>query len=313
MSLISQDIVRAGQILSSGDLVAIPTETVYGLAGNALDPLAVAKIFEAKNRPFFDPLIVHIGNVSQLNQFTTSVSEKAEKLMAAFWPGPLTLLFNKSTLIPDIVTSGLEKVAIRMPNHPMTLKLLQSLPFPLAAPSANPFGYVSPTEAAHVESHLGHVVPMILDGGPCGVGVESTIVDVGSFPVRILRLGGITVEQIEECLNEKVEIQISSSKPSAPGMLESHYAPRKPMFWHGDASLVNNDARTGYLSFEGSLRGDIVFELSSKGDLTEAAARLFQGMRWLDEQDIDRIEVKRLPEQGLGRAMNDRLNRACRS
>ena len=313
MSLISRDIARAGQILSSGDLVAIPTETVYGLAGNALDPLAVAKIFEAKNRPFFDPLIVHIGNASQLNQFTTSVSEKAEKLMAAFWPGPLTLLFNKSTLIPDIVTSGLEKVAIRMPNHPMTLKLLQSLSFPLAAPSANPFGYVSPTEAAHVESHLGHVVPMILDGGPCGVGVESTIVDVGSFPVKILRLGGITVEQIEECLNEKVEIQISSSKPSAPGMLESHYAPRKPMFWHGDTSLVNNDARTGYLSFEGSLRGDIVFELSSKGDLTEAAARLFQGMRWLDEQDIDRIEVKRLPELGLGRAMNDRLNRACRS
>jgi L-threonylcarbamoyladenylate synthase len=194
----------------------------------------------------------------------------------------------------------------------MTLKLLQSLSFPLAAPSANPFGYVSPTEAAHVESHLGHVVPMILDGGPCGVGVESTIVDVGTFPVTILRLGGITVEQIEECLNEKVDIQISSSKPSAPGMLESHYAPRKPMFWHGDTSLVNNDAKTGYLSFEGNLNGDIVFELSSKGDLTEAAARLFQGMRWLDEQDIDRIEVKRLPELGLGRAMNDRLNRACR-
>ncbi len=313
MSLISQDIERAGQILSSGDLVAIPTETVYGLAGNALDPLAVSKIFEAKNRPFFDPLIVHIGDVSQLHQFTISVSEKAKRLMAEFWPGPLTLLFNKSTLIPDIVTSGLEKVAIRMPNHPMTLKLLKSLSFPLAAPSANPFGYVSPTEAAHVESHLGHVVPMILDGGPCGVGVESTIVDVGTFPVTILRLGGITVEQIEECLNEKVEIQISSSKPSAPGMLESHYAPRKPMFWHGDTSMVDNDARTGYLSFEGNLRGDIVFELSSKGDLTEAAARLFQGMRWLDEQDIDRIEVKRLPELGLGRAMNDRLNRACRS
>jgi L-threonylcarbamoyladenylate synthase len=305
--------VRAGQILSSGGLVAIPTETVYGLAGNALDPLAVAKIFEAKNRPFFDPLIVHIGDVSQLHQFTTSVSEKAEKLMAAFWPGPLTLLFNKSTLIPDIVTSGLEKVAIRMPNHPMTLKLLQSLSFPLAAPSANPFGYVSPTEAAHVESHLGQLVPMILDGGPCGVGVESTIVDVGTFPVTILRLGGITVEQIEECLNEKVDIQISSSKPSAPGMLESHYAPRKPMFWHGDTSLVNNDARTGFLSFEGNLRGDIVFELSSKGDLIEAAARLFQGMRWLDDQDIDRIEVMKLPELGLGRAMNDRLNRACRS
>jgi L-threonylcarbamoyladenylate synthase len=195
----------------------------------------------------------------------------------------------------------------------MTLKLLKSLLFPLAAPSANPFGYVSPTEAAHVESHLAHVVPMILDGGPCGVGVESTIVDVGTFPVKILRLGGITVEQIEECINEKVEIQTSSSKPSAPGMLESHYAPRKPMFWHGDTPLVNNDAKTGCLSFEGNLSGDIVFELSSKGDLTEAAARLFQGMRWLDEQDIDRIEVKKLPEIGLGRAMNDRLNRACRS
>jgi L-threonylcarbamoyladenylate synthase len=154
---------------------------------------------------------------------------------------------------------------------------------------------------------------MILDGGPCGVGVESTIVDVSSFPVKILRLGGITVEQIEDCLNEKVDIQISSSKPSAPGMLESHYAPRKPMFWYESIPENICEGRIGYLSFGGNLSGEIVFELSSKVDLTEAAARLFQGMRWLDEQDIDRIEVKRLPELGLGRAMNDRLNRACRS
>ena len=313
MSLISRDIERAIEILSLGELVAIPTETVYGLAGNALDHLAVAKIFEAKNRPFFDPLIVHIGNVSQLHLFTTSVPGKAEKLMTAFWPGPLTLLFNKSTVIPDIVTSGLEKVAIRMPNHPMTLKLLQSLSFPLAAPSANPFGYVSPTEAAHVESHLGHVVPMILDGGPCGVGVESTIVDVSSFPVKILRLGGITVEQIEACLNEKVDIQISSSKPSAPGMLDSHYAPRKPMYWWSEDLLSNSNERMGGLSFQDNISGDVIFELSDKGDLVEAASKLFQGMRWLDEQDIDFILVKPLPNRGLGSAMNDRLGRACRS
>jgi L-threonylcarbamoyladenylate synthase len=237
--------------------------------------------------------------------------------MMQFWPGPLTLILPRKGGMAAAAAGGQNSVGLRCPSHPVAREVLQACAthgvWGVAAPSANPFGYVSPTEAAHVESHLGHVVPMILDGGPCGVGVESTIVDVSSFPVKILRLGGITVEQIEDCLNEKVDIQISSSKPSAPGMLESHYAPRKPMFWYESIPENIGEGRIGYLSFSGNLSGEIVFELSSKGDLTEAAARLFQGMRWLDEQDIDRIEVKRLPELGLGRAMNDRLNRACRS
>jgi len=312
MARIAEDIEAAVQLLNEGDLVAIPTETVYGLAGNALDAKAVARIFAAKNRPFFDPLIVHIGDVQQLLFLTTSVSEKAKKLMNAFWPGPLTLLFNKSTSVPDIVTSGLEKVAIRMPNHPMTLALLKQLSFPLAAPSANPFGYVSPTSADHVQSHLGDVIPMILDGGVCTVGVESTIVDATQDVVRILRLGGITVEQIEDCLNEKVIVETSSSQPAAPGMLDSHYAPRKPMSWAIENEQGNQE-RVGYLSFAGNLKGAVCFELSPSGDLTEAASKLFQGMRWLDGQDVDRIVVKKLPEIGLGRAVNDRLNRACRS
>lgn len=312
MARIAEDIESAVQLLNKGDLVAIPTETVYGLAGNALDARAVSRIFAAKNRPFFDPLIVHIGDVDQLSFLTTSISERAKKLMDDFWPGPMTLLFNKSIAIPDIVTSGLDKVAIRMPNHPMTLALLKQLSFPLAAPSANPFGYVSPTCAEHVQTHLGNIIPLILDGGPCTVGVESTIVDATDDVVRILRLGGITVEQIEECLNEKVIVETSSSQPAAPGMLDSHYAPRKPMSWAIENELENQD-RVGYLSFAENLKGPISFELSATGDLTEAASKLFQGMRWLDGQDVDRIVVKKMPEIGLGRAMNDRLSRACRS
>ncbi len=312
MARIAEDIESAVQLLNKGDLVAIPTETVYGLAGNALDARAVSRIFAAKNRPFFDPLIVHIGDVEQLPFLTTSISERAKKLIDDFWPGPMTLLFNKSIAIPDIVTSGLDKVAIRMPNHPMTLALLKQLSFPLAAPSANPFGYVSPTCAEHVQTHLGNIIPLILDGGPCTVGVESTIVDATDDVVSILRLGGITVEQIEDCLNEKVIVEISSSQPAAPGMLDSHYAPRKPMSWAFDNEQENQD-RVGYLSFAGNLKGSVCFELSPSGDLTEAASKLFQGMRWLDGQDVDRIVVKKMPEIGLGRAMNDRLSRACRS
>lgn len=312
MARIAEDIEAAVQLLNKGNLVAIPTETVYGLAGNALDAKSVAGIFAAKNRPFFDPLIVHIGDMDQLSFLTTAISERAKKLMEVFWPGPLTLLLNKSTAIPDIVTSGLDKVAIRMPNHPMTLALLKELSFPLAAPSANPFGYVSPTCAEHVEANLGDAIPMILNGGKCTVGVESTIVDATDDVVRVLRLGGITVEQIEECLNETVIVETSSSQPSAPGMLESHYAPRKPMSWVAENEPGNQD-RVGYLSFAGNLNGLVSYELSATGDLTEAASKLFQGMRWLDDQDVDRIVVKKMPEIGLGRAMNDRLSRACRS
>ncbi len=313
MSVITKDIEQAGLFLSRGELVAIPTETVYGLAGNAFDSLVVSQIFAAKQRPFFDPLIVHVGSSNQLLNCVEQVSPKAEKLMQAFWPGPLTLLFQKSMNIPDIVTSGLPKVAVRMPNHPMTLQLLQQLSFPLAAPSANPFGYISPTSAEHVQSHLGDVVPLILDGGFSSVGVESTIVDVSTTPPSVLRLGGISVEEIEDCLGEPVMIQQSSSQPQAPGMLDSHYAPRKPMHWCSEDHLPKSNERVGVLSFQGNLNGDVIFELSHQGDLVEAASKLFQGMRWLDEQDIDFIWVKPLPDRGLGRAMNDRLGRACRS
>ncbi len=313
MSVITKDIEQAGLFLSQGELVAIPTETVYGLAGNALDSFIVSKIFAAKQRPFFDPLIVHVGSRKQLLDCVADISPKAEKLMEAFWPGPLTLLFQKSTNIPDIVTSGLPKVAVRMPNHPMTLQLLQLLSFPLAAPSANPFGYISPTCAEHVQSHLGDVVPLILDGGRSSVGVESTIVDVSTTPPSVLRLGGVSVEEIEDCLGERVMIQQSSSQPQAPGMLDSHYAPRKPMYWWSEDLLSNSNERMGGLSFQDNIRGDVIFELSDKGDLVEAASKLFQGMRWLDEQDIDFILVKPLPNRGLGSAMNDRLGRACRS
>jgi L-threonylcarbamoyladenylate synthase len=313
MSIITSDINQAQRLLNEGHLVAIPTETVYGLAGNALNPLAVSKIFEAKRRPFFDPLIVHIANENQLKLCVDEIPDKANLLMEKFWPGPLTLLFQKSNLIPDIVTSGLPKVAVRMPNHALTLSLLNGLEFPLAAPSANPFGYISPTCAEHVAKNLGDVILMVLDGGNCAVGLESTIVDASETPVKILRLGGVSVEEIEKCLGEAVLVQKSSSQPQAPGMLDSHYAPRKPMYWFNESIHALSSSRIGYLSFNHDLIGDIVFELSKKGDLVEAAAHLFQGMRWLDDQDVDCIVVKPFPDEGIGKAINDRLSRACQS
>ncbi|MFN0032420.1 MAG: L-threonylcarbamoyladenylate synthase, partial [Flavobacteriales bacterium] len=221
---ISIDLESAARLLKAGECVAIPTETVYGLGANALDENAVVKIFEAKNRPFFDPLIVHISDSDQMNKFTSEIPPIAKKLADAFWPGPLTLLLPKSDAIPYLVTSGLDTVGLRVPNHPLALSLLRSLPFPLAAPSANPFGYISPTTAQHVLAQLAGRISMVLDGGPCGVGVESTIVQCTGDVVSIVRLGGLCVEDIESVAG-KVNLQLNASaNPMAPGQLSSHYA-----------------------------------------------------------------------------------------
>jgi L-threonylcarbamoyladenylate synthase len=293
MAEVGTDIQKASTYLKQGQLVAIPTETVYGLAGNALDVKAVSSIFETKNRPTFDPLILHTASLERVYPLVSSFPEKLKRLAEAFWPGPLTLLLPRKASIPDLVTSGLDRVAMRVPNHPLTLTLLAQLDFPLAAPSANPFGYISPTQAGHVAAQLGAQIPYILDGGACAVGLESLV-------------GPVTVQAH------------STSNPSAPGQLVSHYAPRKP-FLVGElnelALKLTQEGKTfGVLSFSThfpTLPSDRQFVLSPSQDLQEAAQRLFMGMRLLDESDADLILAEFVPENGLGRAINDRLKRAA--
>jgi L-threonylcarbamoyladenylate synthase len=312
---ISSSIDEAADLLNRGQLVAIPTETVYGLAANALDKAAVVEIFNAKQRPSFDPLIVHIGNKSDVNRYVSHVPVNAQKLMDAFWPGPLTLVLPKQSCIPDEVTSGLDTVGIRMPNHSLTLQLLNKLDFPLAAPSANPFGYISPTTPQHVFDQLQNKIPMILDGGPCEIGMESTIVGFeGELPV-VYRLGGLTLEDIRNVCGEiKVEVN-SSSDPKAPGMLKSHYAPKKPLKIIADdfkfISLDSNVALIVYGEFENNTNAQ-VYTLSPKANYKEAASNLFSFLRLLDtDESIKEIFALLLPSINLGLAINDRLNRAA--
>lgn len=310
------EVTLAKQFLENGELVAIPTETVYGLAANALDPIAVAKIFEAKNRPTFDPLIVHTHSLAGVYDFVTHIDPQLLKLAEAFWPGPLTLLLPKKSHIPDLTTSGLERVGVRVPHHALTLQLLESLPFPLAAPSANPFGYISPTTAEHVQKQLGDKISYILDGGNCEVGLESTIVGEEEGELIIYRLGGLSVDAIESVVGS-VSIQLNqSSNPKAPGQLKSHYAPKKPVFTGNAAELqkIHKHHKTGFIVFGETLvdaPGSIVKNLSPSQNYHEAAANLFSFLRELDEADVDVIICDLLPGMDLGLAINDRLRRAA--
>ena len=318
MAEIGVDIEKAAAFLRQGKLVAIPTETVYGLAGNALDVKAVSSIFQTKNRPSFDPLILHVASLEQVSPFVSEFPEKLKRLAEAFWPGPLTLLLPRKSIVPDLVTSGLDRVAVRVPNHPLTLALLGQLDFPLAAPSANPFGYISPTQAAHVAAQLGAQIPFILDGGACAVGLESTIVGMEGEQVIIYRLGGLELSKIESVVGTVTVQAHSTSNPSAPGQLASHYAPQKPFILGNLGELVpqliQQGKRVGVLSFSThfpSLSADCQVVLSSSQDLTEAAQRLFMAMRLLDESQAELIVAEFVPEIGLGRAINDRLKRAA--
>lgn len=310
------DLQHAVDVLSAGGLVAIPTETVYGLAANALDVRATLRIFEAKKRPSFDPLIVHLHDAAAMAQYASAIPAGAELLALAFWPGPLTLVLPRKDIIPDVITSGLPTVGLRVPRHPLTLSLLRQLPFPLAAPSANPFGYISPTTAQHVADQLGDAVDYILDGGPCSVGVESTIVGFEEECPVVYRLGGLTIEDIRKVV-PSVRIRLSaSSNPVAPGMLDSHYAPRKPLFL-GDLhalSVKYKDRKTGVLTFSGIgelERTPVQTEiLSHAGDLFEAAAGLFAALRRLDAGPAEVLLAETVPDQSIGLAINDRLRRA---
>lgn len=309
MSTIGLDIEKASVYLRNGELVAIPTETVYGLAGNAYDAAAVIKIFDAKRRPSFDPLIVHIGDKAMLKNFCEPLRPIELELIERYWPGPMTLILRKKNIIPDIVTSGLDTVGVRMPNHDLTLKLLNNLHFPLAAPSANPFGYISPTNAHHVQKQLEKEVSYILDGGSCAIGVESTILKVDDDIVHVLRLGGLTIDQLRK---DGFEVSIathSSSQPEAPGMLTSHYAPRKKTRLLRAQDQIEDSTSVLYFSKYSSRPEDRT--LSASGDIKEAARNLFGYLRELDEMKTTLILVEMAPEIGLGLAINDRLKRAC--
>lgn len=311
---IGTDISHAAALLGQGEIVAIPTETVYGLAANAYDEAAVLKIFQAKQRPAFDPLIVHIHQHDQVQGLVRELPPGAEALMHRFWPGPLTLVLPKTPRVPDLVTSGLDTVAVRLPAHPLTQRLLRHLNYPLAAPSANPFGYVSPTTAQHVADQLGDRVPFILDGGPCRVGVESTIIGweqaLGQW--MLYRPGGTPLEDIEAVIGNVAPAH-RQVLPAAPGMLDSHYAPSKPVLM-GDVRLLlplQNGKRTGVISFitdYGAAHNEV---LSPAGDIHEAARNLFAAMRRLDAGTAEVVLAEAFPPQGLGAAINDRLRRAA--
>jgi len=310
----AEAIRQAAEIIRQGGIVAFPTETVYGLGADAYNPLAVARIFEAKRRPYFDPLIVHIAYPAHLGKLVKEIPSKAKKLTEKLWPGPLTVVLLKEENIPDIVTAGLPSIAVRMPDHSMALSLIKESKCPIAAPSANPFGYLSPTTAEHVREQLGDQVDLILNGGPCTVGVESTIVSFLENKPRLLRPGGISLEEIEAILG-KVEISSTRANPSAPGMLPRHYAPRTPIVLHWDEKHLDSykSKRTGFLAFQEPahfLKFQHIEVLSKKGDFREAAANLFSAIRRLDALDLDLILAEAVPETGLGRAIMDRLRHA---
>ncbi|NJC25117.1 L-threonylcarbamoyladenylate synthase [Neolewinella antarctica] len=321
-AIISTDIDAAAAHLRAGDLVGMPTETVYGLAANALDPTATANIFAVKERPAFDPLIIHQASAARVLAFAKNIPSAATKLAALFWPGPLTLVLEKTSVVPDIVTAGLTTVALRVPQHPSALALLKQLDFPVAAPSANPFGFVSPTTAQHVADQLGEKIPFILDGGPCRVGLESTIVGFPSGTPTIYRKGGMAVEDIELALGCPVNLlEHSSSRPQAPGMLSQHYSPGCELFlWDNieqdaaigqrDAVVLFGDRGAKYLS-ERPRNSLSIHNLSPEGNLVEAASRLFAVLREINKRGYREVSVELLPERGLGRAINDRLRRAA--
>jgi L-threonylcarbamoyladenylate synthase len=315
MAEIGIDIDKAKSFLDRGQLIGLPTETVYGLAGNAFNDAAVLKIFQVKNRPSFDPLIAHTNSLEKVKTFVKDIPDVALDLAEAFWPGPLTLLLPKKKRIPLLLTSGLKTVAVRIPDHPLTKELLEQLDYPLAAPSANPFGYVSPTTAQHVQDQLGESIPYILDGGPCRVGIESTIIGFENNKPVVYRLGGKRIDEIEKLIGT-VRIRTNmSSDPAAPGMLKSHYAPTKRVVVGNLEELISklNPLKVAVISFQKDypeVPENHKFILSKSGNIDEAAANLFSAMRKMDKTAANCIIAEYVPESGLGKAINDRLKRA---
>lgn len=308
-----QEIEQAAGIIRRGGLVAFPTETVYGLGANALDPIAVAKIFACKERPSFDPLIVHIASMDQLRQLTRLPDERVAQLARVFWPGPLTIVLPKSEQVPDIVTSGLDTVGIRMPDHPVALALISASGCPIAAPSANKFGKLSPTKAEHVRKQL-HLVDHVLDGGPTRVGIESTVIALHDDGFVVLRQGIITAEELEKVVSRSTSDSTREEQIASPGHIQSHYSPNKPLYIWREYADIPDTRNAAFLSAGSPAPAAFkrVEYLSESGNLYEIAANLFQKMHALEEDGhIEFIVAEPVQEAGIGLAIMDRLRKAA--
>ncbi len=309
---------RAVELLRAGEVVALPTETVYGLAADALSAEAVVKIFETKKRPHFDPLIVHLPELSWLERVAV-IEEKArpliERLIAKFWPGPLTIVLSRRELVPSIVTAGLETIALRMSAHPLFSEVVRAFGQPLAAPSANRFGRISPTAAAHVMEELAGRIPLIVDGGATEHGIESTVIAVWSGGIEMLRAGPVTREELAGFAEVRVR---QAGRVGSPGQLPAHYRPRTPLMVAEEISkvAVPKGERYGALLWSDAPFSEAFMEsrrLSTTGDLREAATNLFRQLRELDRAGLDCIVAEAVPEEELGVAIMDRLRRAAHS
>lgn len=320
-------IVRAAKLLTENEVVAFPTETVYGLGGNAYNNEAISKIFTAKGRPTDNPLIVHIGNEQQLIEFVSEVSNEAKQLMAAFWPGPLTLVLNKKgDRLAKKVTAGLSTVAVRMPDHPVALAIINEANIPIAAPSANQSGKPSPTTAAHVQADLNGKIAAIVDGGPTGIGVESTVVDCTVSPPLILRPGGVSQEQLEQVIGEvSVDNALldETEVPKSPGVKYRHYAPGTPLYLVDGTcaflqQLVNDRRKSGLQvgvittkEHSNQYDADVIFICGERERMETVASQLFCTLREVDEKELDIIYAEVFPETGIGRAIMNRLLKAA--
>lgn len=309
-------ITAAVEELKRGRPIAIPTETVYGLAANGLDQSAVKRIFELKNRPLSNPLILHTYDISEIEKYTSNIPDIAYKLAERFWPGPLTMIFEKNENVPELVTAGGSTVAFRIPDHDIALELLKRVDFPLAAPSANPFTRISPTHSSQVKEYFGEEL-FVVDGGPCTRGLESTIIGFEREAIIIYRLGSVTESDLKPFASQ-IRIQGKKSKVRTPGMHAKHYSPLT-------TTILTEDPQKEINKFNGTIIGVITFEdtfllsnnqlikkvLSPEGNIKSAAAKLYSTLYDLDKLDLDVIIVKRFPNKGLGKTINERLNRAA--
>lgn len=317
--MISEDLELAATLLANDEVVGLPTETVYGLAGNAFSEKAIERIYSIKNRPKHHPLILHISQNYNLLNVVSELPAKAQLLAEHFWPGPLTLLLPKSKKLPNSVTAGNAQIAIRIPNHPITISLLNKIDFPLVAPSANPFGSISPTTAKHVHNYFHKEIKLVLDGGACQKGLESTIIGFKEGKPILYRYGAIALEEIEKIIGKVTVFNRNDINPEAPGMISKHYAPQTKII------LTNNiideiqhhaDKKIGLLLFNQEIEHPSVsvqINLSPTGNTAEAAANLYQALHQLDEQKLDLIIAQRFSPTGLGNTINDRLERAAKN
>jgi L-threonylcarbamoyladenylate synthase len=309
---VGSDLKKAIDLIKEGQIVAIPTETVYGLAANGLNELAIQKIFEAKERPKSNPLILHFSTPESILPYVLDFPDDLLKLAKVFWPGPLTVLLKKSASVPNIITANQEQVAVRIPSHPIALELLNQLKFPLAAPSANLYGKISPTKSTHVFDQLNGKIPYIIEGGDCSKGLESTIIGMKNEKITVYRLGSISVEAIENILGYQPSIHIyADGAPQTSGMVKHHYAPTTPLYFMDSTKELDTSTSSGFIFFKNDfIHVENKVILSESGDLEEAARKLYDTLHLMDSKAFQRIYVERFPESELGTTINDRLKRA---